>query len=418
MSKTKKILLGVIGGIIILLGALLVVYFLMFNKPIDIFKNYTNNIVSELKDIMVNENISTDKIAIESNLQFNSKTATKFANYNYDIDFGIDSKSKQASLLLGVNDSANKKMLEGTFVIDSTNMYLSVPELLNKVVILGESTEIWDYLNNSDSITSKEIFHIIEVAKDSFLNSLDSKDFSVEKNQQITIDGKEIKADKNILKIDGEKAKKIAKNVLNALKEDKEVIATLTTIANLSEDELKQEIDEELNTIDKDNSTNELLTNINFYTAGFKKDVIRISMIVEDEEIFNIDLKDNIKITIKDEGTEININFTELDEENIVGTLNIDNVGSTDFKIVQTKKDNQSASYTIDLTIKVENEEIGIKGTIKISNTYTPTNISTNNAVEYENITEDEMNQLYSNLINNKFIIDIMSELNSLTLGL
>lgn len=92
MSKSKKIALGFVGALLILLIGFGVFYYFYFSNPKNVFKTNVNQLYNKI-DEFINEdsliNLDNQKIAFDGTMSIDSNMSKTISKYNYNINLGL-----------------------------------------------------------------------------------------------------------------------------------------------------------------------------------------------------------------------------------------------------------------------------------------------------------------------------------------
>lgn len=427
MSKNKKITLGVVGLVVILLMGVSAFYFIYLGNFKNLFVATINEGYERISDYLNKDSLvklDEDKIALNSNIKISSSEDLVYTRYNYDFNLGLDKNSKLFYTTINAKDKDNN-ILSGNLMLNEDNGYITIPELYNKTIVISQVNEFWNNLTNS-KINNKDYDYIIKSIKDSFIKNIKKEDFT-NKNVKETVNNKEMNLNKVTFKPSQKRTKEILENIINDISKDTKSKEIIANMLNIKEDEVKDKLKSNLNDL-KINSLE-----INLYTKRFSKKVIK-GEIIQDKDKLTIDNYNNITNIYLDNDSNNSINLT-IDEskKNIkvsynnheYMTINIKEYNDTklnaDFVLkieneafkgnvlVTAKKESDTkVNYIFKTSLKNQKDEISLEGTMSLSNELNKIDIDTTNVININDFNETELNTLYMNLLNNKFILDMV----------
>ena len=183
MSKSKKIALGFVGALLILLIGFGVFYYFYFSNPKNVFKTNVNQLYNKI-DEFINEdsliNLDNQKIAFDGTMSIDSNMSKTISKYNYNINLGLDLNSKNLYGSLSASNN-NSNVIEGNVVVKDSNLFMSIPQLYSKTITSSLSNNFWEELKNTETVSNDDYNYIIKFFKDEFLKNIDAKDFNKSK---------------------------------------------------------------------------------------------------------------------------------------------------------------------------------------------------------------------------------------------
>lgn len=463
--KSKGNLFGLILLGIILASVLLLVlgYFLIFNKPKNIFLKAINTEYKNFMSIFNNQfdyldiNYKEDKVLSEGTLDYNVTLADEVLNeypeeddalirdaikdinaLNYKVSSSIDYKNKEFVAQLSV-DGKNENIIDLNVYALQERMYLELKNLFDKVIELPEFD--YDILYEENVLDIEDLEYILEQIKNSFLNNLVDDDFSSIKSE-LEIDGKLEKLKKVTYKITSETVTALVENMLNDLKDNEEFIEALMRVTKQERSVINNAINSMLDMVKvKENTTKESseYMEISVYTKGlmnevvayeildktkYSEEIIRIikgevtnfQVIYDGEEVFTalIEFPSNnlINITAKQDTSEFTLNieysaneykmnyaFSE-EEGKFYGKASLKKEEVTQDKVYNT---NYSFEFAIDIDGIQEFMKVDCNMNIKteVGKSLTVPEIS--NKVALEDMTDADLEQIMTKLMENEF---------------
>ncbi len=352
INKKKKYVVILLSLLIILLLFISIFYYIN-NKPKKVFMSYVNNniknILNTIDDnktldfldfITNNDNIeydfsvlATEKVnneKIDINTKYNIVTNKDTIKLNYDI------KEKDNNLTKGsIIYKDNKKYVK----YDGFSKYYYDEEEFN----LNDLFKFY----NKDYI--KVIKKIINQLPDAMQKCINEEDI-IKTNEKINILNEDINVEKYKLVINKSLEEKIINEYSSYIKNDEEFINILTSMLNISKEEL-------INRLDNNNLAQDEELIFNIYAKN--NDVILFEIIDEDLVIKYSNYKNNIQISLFDEDDDIIINISKDNDKYYIVFKN-HNKEVLDGNV---KLNNDVLEY--DLNIKSDNNQsINLSGTL------------------------------------------------------
>lgn len=378
-----------------------------------------SNLFNKLDYIDEDSKVLTDKIISSSDvgIRSNIKVSSSIINGNLSIDYLENKKDKKSELDLDFSVSG-QKLIGANLNFSDDNLYMFVDDITpNYYYTTQEFISLTSGLNSSDSDK------LVDLLKEAVTDYIDNNDIA-KKKETVTYNNKDKKVNKLTYKVTNKVVKEIVNNFLNSIENNKELFNKIATTSNLSKDELNTLFDDFLESLSYD--TEELLFNYHVYYYGFNR-IIRyeiedlennmlLQYKVEDKESISL-LENNVtvlnfELTESKKGytyngyvvsEEVKTNFSGSITENQL-TLVIDNNGEK-VKVVIDYTDNQKENSS-DFDIKIysiisEQEELVLEINVDVTY-YFGEKINTNleNSVNINEISEEDMINIYTNLVN------------------
>ena len=386
MEKTRKIKMIIIMLIIVLIlvfGALAVIYFATdtFKTNKQLFNNYSSqvNLTSfiNLKDISNYEGrLLKEAHKSDGKITIALGESEGEALINEEIDFTASNnpESKYTSAKIDLKQDQEKKLTID--YLRNENLYgLKFEDIVNQYIVFdsNNSQEFMQKLNITSSIeqvknkleeldySKEDIEEILKELKQIFnkyvkisINQIPDKNYSKINKEKIFVDNKNIEADGYKVTITGEQLIGIIKTCIETAKEDEQIynlINKLKIFEIESFDEYKQVI-EQLG-IMFDDIQEELLLDLNISLYKQGKDLVKLYVKIENSEG---DSKSYIDFSIEN-NKSLKINVS-LDTNSIATTSSAIINGEYNFSIEKNTTNGQEDGYKISIVVKQNNEEI------------------------------------------------------------
>ena len=325
-------------------------------------KDYSK--VSGTFDLKVNGN-STDNDANEIFAMLNK--------IDLEGTYGVDLDNKIISLDLKSNYD-KEKLLNLNLYAENGIGYVYLEDIYDKYI----KTDIENY-NDVFKKTNKEDYKVIlKSMNKAITKSLKDDYFETSKE---TVDGK--KLTKTKLNLNTENQETLKNDILKSLLEDSEFLKSTATITEKTEDEIKENIQNEIDTkVEGSGATLTLYTEGNkFVKLELKQESGTIEITKESDGIYNYSITSNnetysgtIKVTKQNENTTVSFSV----------------------------KDSTNMSYEVTVTTSTQyNKEISKK--------------SIDKSIDYKDLTDEDTSKIYSNILKSKGITNLLTDISKMT---
>lgn len=437
-NKSKIIVVG-----ILLVGAIAIGLFVGWNKinanPLTVYKNAINDVYSKLSKSLdkIDDNkamgldLLSESVVVKADttLTSNIPALEKFSGVNYNLDLGLNLKEEKMNFGLGVNEK-NKKIVNFLMSLVDKKAYVECLEVFDKVVLLGDFDfkeelkfdEVMEQVTSKVTFDKKSIDYILKKSKNYLIESLDDKKLSM-MNDKISVRDKEMRVKKVIYTIDEECALNTSKYMINHIVKDNKFISSLSNISGYKESEIREKLEsvlEELNNYESKDSMAEI--EMVLYADKFNN-VVASAFLVDNEEIMHFEMiddlvsgaivssdievswweeEDDITLSFEENGIEqVSIKIYKDEEAKLEFKANVEGVlvnGALELKNVKTNKNKGSGDYNFSLEVSLLGHELNLelKGSYSMEKANFDT-LKTNNSVNINEISKDEVNKIYSN---------------------
>lgn len=381
-AKKKSFPIGIIFVllILILIGGCAYYYFVI-DSPKNIFLTGLNKVSNNIElDDTTYEKTNID-FSLDLNLITNKKDYIELTNIINEMsitgNFGIDFTKKEETI--NIKALYEEKDLFGvTGYITKDTMYMKLDNIFDKV-LKDELTEedikdLNETFNNYEE-EDKSTKIVIESLIEHFTKTLKEANYTKE---YVELDDTYVK--KITLLID----KEFIKNFCNKLLNDQEFIENYSKLEGITESELKEKINIEINNLE--NETCE----ISLYLSIFENEFIKLELIFNEE-----------RITITKENKELAYKYYESSIIKYQGYVSIE------------KNDN---NYQISFSLEDIEEEMTIEVNLNATCEYNKELeiLDTTNAIDIDSLTEDDYNKVIENITNNETLNDLYEDFISL----
>ena len=355
--------------VIIALGALLFFggrYYLSSRNNIKIL---VDNYFNYLEENIVNTNSESGSLKFNVKGDTNGDNGKVFKilnNLDFTINYDIDYKNDIVNLDLNTNYYGDKLIDMNTYIENNT-LYFYSGDLYNKYIEYKIDKD-----GNGEKVTKEDIKTLVNGIKNAISESLKDEYFT-KSNEKV--DGKML--NKVELNLSDSNTKSIYEDIINCLLRNDSFIDSAAKLMGKNRDEIKELFNDELNNIKDEEYTD---TTISLYSKFTKFVMLEIK-------------DDNDKLTIKKED---NIYSYKLEgSESYNGTIEV-NSSDENYNIII--KDNN-------------NLEIEINGSFNKNTEVDNKDVS--NSVMADEITENEMEEIFDKVSKNKAFKRIYEDINN-----
>lgn len=365
-KKSKILPIVVVVAIIALLAILGGIYYTSQQKPKNIFSHALSLEENKEKDV---KTVNAD-LALDVNINSADESVKQVADYlnktKLSANIQLDLEQKRGIVKLGA-DYENEKLIDAkaTYKVGENNAYAYVEGLFDKYFAISVDEETKNSLNTAieeagkslvdDKVKTEKAYKIFT---ETLSKNLKDEYFSQEK-AEVDVNGTKVNTKKSILTLTAKDVKEVATNVAKELKDNQEF---LNCFKEETKTELKNELEDLVKTAEDESNIGEGTFIMSIYTKGFNAELVKVEMILTD------------------------------------------NTDTYNFSVLKTEKD----TYRVALSVPEEGEvTANVKVSYKINEAIE--NLDTQNSVDIENISNDDMVKIYSNLQNMK-IYKLISE--------
>ena len=366
------ILLLIVGGCIY--------YYMVIDSPKNIILNVLNDKFSNIKiDYNNYETINYD-YSFDMNIITNNKEYIETSNILNQLAItgtsGIDFNNKKTFTTVNTFYKQKELLSFDAYYENDNYMYIKIDDLYDKVIKTKISDEEQEELNNSYQKTDMDTLEkVIKSLTNIIIDTINSIEY---KKTYTKLNDEYVK--KINLVID----EKIMKDFYNRLLNDKDFIENYSKLEGINESTLKDKINKEIANLEEYTET------INLYVSILDNEFIMLESIIDKD-----------KLVITKEKDEYNYKIYENSIIEYQGYVSIE------------KEDKECE---ISISIEDIEEELNIELNLDLSYEYNQevNSLDTNDAIEYESLTENDMNKITNNLLNNKNFVDLMEDISSL----
>ena len=366
-KKSKILPIVVVVAIIALLAILGGIYYTSQQKPKNIFSHALSLEENKEKDV---KTVNAD-LALDVNINSTDESVKQVADYlnktKLSANIQLDLEQKKGIVKLGA-DYENEKVIDAkaTYKVGEDNAYAYIEGLFDKYFAIPVDEETKNSLNTSIEEAGKSLVEdkaktekTYKIFTETLSKNLKDEYFSQEK-AEVDVNGAKVNTKKSILTLTAKDLKEVVKNVSKELKDNEEF---LNCFKDESKTELKNELEELIKTLEDEGNTEEGNFIMSIYTKGFNAELVKVEIVLTDK----------------------------------VNTYNL--------SILKTEKD----TYKVTVSVPEEGEvTANVKVSYKINEAIE--NLDTQNNINVENMSNEDMMKIYGNLQNMK-IYKLISEI-------
>lgn len=406
---------------VISIGLLIFGFMAVSSNKVVLLQSLSN--LSSKFDPFLEENSNLlDKIASSKNIGYNtnitvnvSEAILQDTSFGLNINYLENKEDNKSKLNLSLS-SNNDEILGGQLALANQKVYGFINDITPRYYFTS-----FDYSSILSSLSSKDSEKLWSLVKDTINSYIDNDDIKKEK-VVVNYDGKDKKVTKLSYTITTNDIKMVINNFFDELKKEKSLFNNITSIINVSEEDLKLSIDTFLESIDDTDET--VIYSVYYY--GFNK-IVQYELESSDHttviqyktgksETINL-ISDNVtffSLEVTKNKKQYNFNGYLLGDDNELpfsGSLVDDNMNivfnteSGDLKLDITSVDDNT-NFKYNTSIKASFAASGITvelGTLEVKSEYyfdQKIDISLNDSVDINEIDENDYTIIYENILN------------------
>lgn len=422
MPKKKKSKLGVVIVLLVLLaaiiGGLAYYYFQIYTNPKVVYQQMIKKAADActLSEPMPEE-ISTVKAKIKADVdlkideEYLEEGVEEILDIVNEIEAAVDLQMdiNQEKMLLGVDsDYQGEKLIKLEALIDAKNEegYLKLEPITNDVVDM-ESAEIdYESLQEGFDEVKEALEEVLKGANSIFVDEkaqkkamrifsdecakIIKKEYVSKDKEKISVNGKDVNADKYVLKMTYEQMVNEFVTIYENLNKNEEFLNCWS-----DSKQIKSEFESMINSLktEKFDETESTIA-VNLYRTGLKQEFIRVDFVSESNG-------EKVTLRIEKQGEVYAYKAIMLGQEMFSGTVKVEKADEEITKLGLTLK----IEKMMELALNVE-VAASINGEFK--------GFDTKNAINPEEISEDEKQEIKENLENSK-LYELIEEISEIT---
>ena len=392
-------------------------------------RGYTN--ISKLLDEIEKNELdynSDESVVMNGNLKLNTnlEDLAQYTDYTYDFNLGMNLKAEHMQVGLSMNKD-NQTIINGLVYAIKNMAYLKSDKIYPQMLymdmgsnmfeeIKGETTQTINY-DDIDKLANKFT---------TYLNNAFNRDAFTKEKTTIKINGNDVSVTKHNYEFNEQNSYDFMSSILTSIKEDKEFIELLARVTLVDIDEIKELLNEA--TIEKEDFEGMDKFNLCLYTEGFFSKVVGLGLY--DSETSIIATKDGEREELTIKNTDFNISLvTENDittgnvkadgKEVMTFKLKIKESGQTITEVIEfdvkdifngnvelkadrisDKKMEMAVSANLEMALGTEITTLGADFNYDVAIGGKLSEINTEGAVDFNNLTEADLQQISTNFTN------------------
>lgn len=469
-TKPKRIMKGCLLAGLVLILAVVGIYSLIFNNPKNIFLQSINNeykkfdkllddsiesMIGLSKDTSMKTNMTLDFDIKASEEMLDENTAAlldEINKLNATLNAQIDAKGKQFSYGLEAKYD-NNSLLNVAAYGSNEKIYLELKNIFDKYIEIP--VEDYDALFETGEESIEDARYILETMKDSVLKNMEKKDFTTSK-EEIMLGSEKVKTKKITYTLTEEVAYTLANNVLNDLNKNDKFLKAYANITGEEQSDVKDMFKDAVQDL-KENKPEEFDTTTKFefsvYTKGLLNETVEYEIRMDSDEDVAITYSNykNVKrIVFKENSANlISIVNEKGKDSNYITTVVIDSIKfvinskeendtwthtykatmpdsdvelrgkvvTTTKEVTKDKEYTSSISFTFGMGMKDSEDLVSIgftaNGSSKVGEEVVIPNVE--NSVLVTSLTEEDMNTIMTNIMNNETLMNFITRITALT---
>lgn len=406
-SKSSK--MGILFLIIALIGIICAVcvcgYYFLFNKKkiVSSFVDAVYNKVGLAIDEYYSFDYQKNSVLINGDMSFNTNIPDFDVLNNEKLSYsvGLDYQNKRIQGGVTLNED-NLSLFDVMLYMKDNFGYISLPDVYTSLIKVeipeDEYRSIFDV--EDVGISKDDVKYINKAYRDILVNSLDMNDFK-KSSKVIIVNGVDTKVNALSYTLDNNNYEKFINNVIDNTLKDEKLLEIFAKISDSNVNEIKDSLNKSKG-LDY-SGVGDLSIVFDIYTKGLKNEFV--GMDINFAELYDIQLR------LYDNLTDINVTFGEFKANFVVkelgeNTYNVDftyNIGdksltgnfSNEYKKIDSNKSENILKFVVNFDGKM----------FSFTTNYTQSigevvaDFDVTGAVDYESISEEEMNEMFSKFL-------------------
>lgn len=392
-------------------------------------RGYTS--ISELLDEIEKNELdynSDESIVMNGNLKLktNLEELAQYTDYTYDFNLGMDLKAEQMEVGLSMNKD-NQTIINGLAHVIKNIAYLKSDKIYPQMLYMDMGSNMFEEMKEETTQTIN--YDDIDKLANKFtiyLNNAFNRDTFTKEEATIKINGNDVVVTKHNYEFNEQNSYDFMNSILTSIKEDEEFIELLAKVTSVEIDEIKELLNEA--TIEKEDFEGMEKFNFCLYTEGFFSKVVGLGLydsetnmlatkdgereeLVIKSSYFDMSLVTENDVTtgsIKSDGEEV-MSFkltvqksgqttTEVVEFDVKDTFN----GKVELKTdrISDKKMEMTVSANLEMPAEEGITTLGADFNYGIAIGSKLSEINTEGAVDFNTLTEEDLQQISTNFTN------------------
>lgn len=403
-SKSSK--MGILFLIIALIGIICAVcvcgYYFLFNKKkiVSSFVDAVYNKVGLAIDEYYSFDYQKNSVLINGDMSFNTNIPDFDVLNNEKLSYsvGLDYQNKRIQGGVTLNED-NLSLFDVMLYMKDNFGYISLPDVYTFLIKVEIPEDEYRSIFEVEDvgISKDDVKYINKAYRDILVNSLDMNDFK-KSSKVIIVNGVDTKVNALSYTLDNNNYEKFINNVIDNTLKDEKLLEIFSKLSDSSVADIKSSLNDS-----RSSDYSDVSIVFDLYTKGFMNEYV--GMDINFLGLYDIQVRsyDNISdvnvifgeyksnFIVKDLGDKTyNIDFTfDMAGKSLTGNI------SNSYKNIDSNKTENSLSVNINVEDKMFN--FNTNYVQSISETIADVDVS--NSVDYESITEEEMNEIYSKIL-------------------
>lgn len=395
-KKSKKWLFIPLAIIVIIIGALVTLYFVLFTTPKMAFTRALSKGISSIENYMevaTEHNTISSKSAISFNVTSQEKSYQEYLDILNDIkinyDYAVDLKNGITDLNMETTYDNSELINVEVLQQDKSNIYFYFKGIFDKYVKVDKSDVEDGTINNMDDYNA-----IVNGFSNATIKAFEDATFTRDK-ASITLDGKKTDVNKNTIVINNNNYKKIMNTLLTTLKNDNKFISAFSNITGDSIANVKQDIIDSIDELETTDIDMDIYFNV--YTKGLLDEPVKYE--IKTTEINSKDAYILVEVNILNGKS---IEFVVSLEGEKLGSLKVEQTGTD-------KAKNSILTLTIPDTLTAK---IYLKETFEYNKIVSKKDVS--KSVNSDALTEAETTKIEENLMKKEGVKKLLKKVEPL----
>ena len=343
-------------------------------------KSPLENAVSSAFKLMRSQRVDKP-FKVTTTVKVNSKAEGYEFLSNYSIDYSatMDTSSNTSSFVANINEKG-VSILDVLGFIKDNKAYIQSKKLTDKTYFV-------DGIDFSEMTNMDDIYYLMDSFENVIISAFkDEKE--TKKDATLSVGGNSIKVTENVYAVNKDNINRVTKDAINAFLSDEKAINILAKMTDTEASDIKKTLEEERDTDYSASYSGE--SRVSIYTKGFLKSFAGFAL--------GQDATDYLKYVVDGDNESLVILMDENNKLTVEGTKD-----TADIKLVIggeavatgkiTSKSDKEKTIVIDVP-----EFCTVTIDIKMEENAKVDTIDTSKAVDYKNITEEEMESIEKKL--------------------
>ena len=403
-SKSSK--MGILFLIIALIGIICAVcvcgYYFLFNKKkiVSSFVDAVYNKVGLAIDEYYSFDYQKNSVLINGDMSFNTNIPDFDVLNNEKLSYsvGLDYQNKRIQGGVTLNED-NLSLFDVMLYMKDNFGYISLPDVYTSLIKVEIPEDEYRSIFEVEDvgISKDDVKYRNKAYRDILVNSLDMNDFK-KSSKVIIVNGVDTKVNALSYTLDNNNYEKFINNVIDNTLKDEKLLEIFSKLSDSSVADIKSSLNDS-----RSSDYSDVSIVFDLYTKGFMNEYV--GMDINFLGLYDIQVRsyDNISdvnvifgeyksnFIVKDLGDKTyNIDFTfDMAGKSLTGNI------SNSYKNIDSNKTENSLSVNINVEDKMFNFNTNYVQSIG----ETIADVDVSNSVDYESITEEEMNEIYSKIL-------------------